>query len=127
MQSAPDQRPAEIAPEAGNDRIGPAGGRHLAVDVAQRALAGPRLELGTLLAGLEHELARMEGFETGPMADADQRGARQLFRQQAHDVRLARLVERRRRRARRTSCACWRRSEEHTSELQSHLNLLCRL
>src|SRR5260370_10852708 len=27
-----------------------------------------------------------------------------------------------------TACArCWKRSEEHTSELQSHLNLVCRL
>src|SRR6266480_7906667 len=25
-----------------------------------------------------------------------------------------------------TSCTCWR-SEEHTSELQSHVNLVCRL
>src|SRR4029077_6032024 len=25
------------------------------------------------------------------------------------------------------NCACVRRSEEHTSELQSHLNLVCRL
>src|SRR5947207_9458029 len=78
MQSAPDQRSAEIAPEAGNDQIVPAGGRHLAVDVAQRALAHTRLELCAFLAGLEHQLAGMEGFETGPMADADQRGAGQL-------------------------------------------------
>src|SRR5260370_39885011 len=26
-----------------------------------------------------------------------------------------------------TKCAGWSRSEEHTSELQSHLNLVCRL
>src|SRR5260370_15784505 len=27
----------------------------------------------------------------------------------------------------RTAACAWRRSEEHTSELQSHLNLVCRL
>src|SRR2546429_2250310 len=27
----------------------------------------------------------------------------------------------------RSECRCWRRSEEHTSELQSRLHLVCRL
>src|SRR6266571_6624477 len=30
-------------------------------------------------------------------------------------------------RSRRSSCRCGPRSEEHTSELQSHVNLVCRL
>src|SRR5260370_10688178 len=46
-----------------------------------------------------------------------------------HSLRRQRGRPRQRRRLRRTSHGRWwnGRSEEHTSELQSHLNLVCRL
>src|SRR5260370_32726087 len=58
-----------------------------------------------------------------PDASCRNRGPASAFRAPGHDiVRRARHLPQRPARSRRRS-----RSEEHTSELQSHLNLVCRL
>jgi len=82
-----DQKPGPT----GSDR---AGGGHLAIDVAQAALADPGAQLRALVTGLEHQLARMECFQARTVADADHGRLGQFLDQQAHDVFLAGLVER---------------------------------
>src|SRR5580698_6841164 len=61
------------------------------------------------------------GFVPVSGDDAVEPSEPRLYRRRVHSVRIARTATKRR--ARRAI----RRSEEHTSELQSHVNLVCRL